>query len=217
MLANQTVSTTGNWFRLNSYLPLGKRRSSPPNPIKLSAEPTPATSKRLEKQKTNSKNLAVPPANLPVIPVGIKTPGKSLTSKLPPRESGVMPTMSTSTSTPIWLLRLSMCHRYSSVVAFLFVAATLSVYGWTVYSQELWGKAYQRVQNLHRYERQLTTTNATLTNKLANEAEQPTTGLVSPNPEGTIFLTPASRRPHPRYPQTSDFDQHTQNQSPLGY
>ena len=72
------------------------------------------------------------------------------------------------------------------------MAATLIVYGWTVYSQELWSQSYRKLQNLQRHERQLNTTNATLTNKMAEEAEQPGTELVSPTSAGTIFLPPAS-------------------------
>jgi hypothetical protein len=66
--------------------------------------------------------------------------------------------------------------------------ATLIAYGWTVYSQQLWGKSYRRLQNLQRHERQLTITNGVLKSKMAADAEQPNAGLVSPSPAGTIFL-----------------------------
>ncbi|WP_317616790.1 hypothetical protein [Nostoc sp. PA-18-2419] len=127
-----------------------------------------------------------------------------------------LPTMPVSGVTPLWLVRLYMFHRYSSVLAFLLVAATLAVYGWTVYSQELWSQSYRRLQNLQRHERLLTTTNATLTNKMAQEAEQPTTGLVSPTPEGMIFLPPASSNSESASSNTKP-NSEQQTLSPLGY
>ncbi|MBH8550806.1 hypothetical protein I8751_00045 [Nostocaceae cyanobacterium CENA357] len=129
-----------------------------------------------------------------------------------------LPTVSPSKAAPLWLLRLYNLHQYSSVVAFFLVAATLVVYGWTVYSQELWGQDYRRLQNLQRNERQLTTTNATLTNKMAEEAERPTAGLVSPTPAKTIFLPPASHGSNPK-PSNGTPKSETQQYipSPLGY
>ncbi len=129
-----------------------------------------------------------------------------------------LPIVSTSKAAPLWLLRLYNLHHYSSVVAFFLVAATLVVYGWTVYSQELWSQDYRRLQNLQRNERQLTTTNATLTNKMAEEAERPTTGLVSPTPARTIFLPPASGGSNPTSPSGTPKSQTQQYiPSPLGY
>jgi hypothetical protein len=118
---------------------------------------------------------------------------------------------------PVWLLRLYKVNRYSSVLAFVLVVATLMVYGWTVYSQELWSQSYRKLKNLQRHERQLNTANATLTSKMAQEAEKPDTELVSPTSEKTIFLPPKFSN----YPQsslsTSQPDPQTEPPSPLGY
>jgi hypothetical protein len=126
--------------------------------------------------------------------------------------------MNSSGTLPVWLLRFCAFHRYSSGVAFLLVAASLVVYGWTVYSQELWSQGYRRLQSLQRQERQLTTTNATLTNKMAQEAEQPAAGLALPTPDRTIFLPPASVSPNSTATQTTpDLEPQQQTTSPLGY
>lgn len=118
---------------------------------------------------------------------------------------------------PVWLLRLYKVNRYSSVLAFVLVVATLMVYGWTVYSQELWSQSYRKLKNLQRHERQLNTANATLTSKMAQEAEQPGTEMVSPTSEGTIFLPPTSNN----YPKssfsTSQPELQPEPPSPLGY
>jgi hypothetical protein len=125
--------------------------------------------------------------------------------------------MSNAATMPTWLLRMYTVNRYSSVFTFLLVVATLIVYGWTVYSQELWSDSYRRLQSLQRHERQLNTANATLTSKMAQEAEQPGTEMVSPTSEGTIFLPPTSNN----YPKssfsTSQPELQPEPPSPLGY
>ncbi|MBN4007020.1 hypothetical protein [Nostoc sp. LPT] len=218
-----TVSTRGNWFRRDSILSLG-RRSARMESAAQSAS-TPLSSQR---QQRISKNLVVSPTNEAVVAKSVKQLGRqqlpNLNEQLNANRKtlGVgflgLPTMPNSGTAPLWLLRLYTFHRYSSVVAFLLVASTLTVYAWTVYSQEIWGQSYRRLQNLQRHERLLTTTNATLKNKMANEAEQPTAGLVSPTPEGVIFLPPASQSPKPALPNTTpNSETQPQTLSPLGY
>jgi hypothetical protein len=101
-------------------------------------------------------------------------------------------------SVPIWLLRLQTVYRYSSALTFLFVTSTLVVYGWTVYSQELWSEYYRTLQSLQRHERQLNTTNAALMKKIAEEGEKTETGLRLPTPGETIFLPSISPSPSPQ-------------------
>jgi hypothetical protein len=101
---------------------------------------------------------------------------------------------------------------------FFLVTVTLVIYGWTVYSQQLWSQAYRKLQNLQHHERQLATTNEILKEKMAQEAQRPVAGLVSPSPKGTIFLNPApvgSKRILPNTTQNSQTQQETAN--PLGY
>jgi hypothetical protein len=139
-----TVSTRGNWFRRDSILSLGRRRSAPMESAAGSAS-TPVSSSR---QQRSSKNLAVSPTNKAVIAKSVKELDRQqlplneqLNANQKSPEEGFLglPTMPNSGAAPLWLLRLYTFHRYSSVVAFLLVASTLAVYGWTVYSQELWG------------------------------------------------------------------------------
>jgi hypothetical protein len=106
-----------------------------------------------------------------------------------------LPRVSSShTTTPWWLLRLYALHRYTCLGTFSLVVAVLVVYGWTVYSQKLWGQSYRKLQELQRDERQLTKTNEVLKDKMAKEAEKPNTGLSSPSANKTIFL-PAEQSP----------------------
>lgn len=197
------VSTRGNWFRRDSPLSLGKRRSvALGSGSTLAVEPSPVSSNR---QRRSSKNVSVAVTNRSMMTSSASELGKKPGSKLKGQSTTTdknqrlgfvsLPVMPSSQASPLWLLRLYSLHRYSSVMAFVLVAATLMIYGWTVYSQELWSQGYRRLQNLQRHERQLTTTNATLTNKMATEAEQPAAGLVSPTPGRAIFLPPASQSP----------------------
>lgn len=224
------VSKKGTWFRRDSILSLGRRRSArtesaaQSSPIPT-AQAAPVSSQRRQR---SSKKLAVSPTNEAVIPKQVKELGRqqllNLNEQLSRNQKTSrvgflrLPIMPNSGAAPLWLLRLYTFHRYSTVLAFLLVASTLAVYGWTVYSQDLWSKSYSRLQKLQRHERLLTTTNATLRNNMAEEAEKSTTGLVSPTPQGMIFLPPASHNPKPASSNTTPNSQ-TQEQtlSPLGY
>ncbi|MEO1761480.1 MAG: hypothetical protein AAFR83_05780 [Cyanobacteria bacterium J06629_18] len=115
-------------------------------------------SQRLNKRKPRSKNQKA----IPVMPDGSKV--------------------------PLWLMRWNSLHRHTAVITFLLVSSTLIVYGWTVYSQHLWSRSYKELQDLQRNERQLTKHDETIKNKMAQEAEKPHSGLVSPTPANTIFL-----------------------------
>ncbi|MEH2423819.1 MAG: hypothetical protein V7K48_23805 [Nostoc sp.] len=224
------VSTRRNWFWRDSILSLGRRRSARMESAARSAS-TPATQAApvsSQTQQRSSKNLAVSPTNEAVIAKSVKELGRqqlpnlnqqsSVNQKTPKVGFLRLPIMPNSGAAPLWLLDLYTFHRYSTVLAFLLVASTLAVYGWTVYSQELWSQSYRRLQNLQRHERLLTTTNATLTNKMAEEAEQPAAGLVSPTPQGMIFLPPASHSPKPVSSNTTpNSEMQQQTLSPLGY
>lgn len=214
------VSTTGTWFQRNSSQSVNKQPFAPLGTVRESTsghtvEPL-VSSKR---KRSSAKNAPVSTHN------GVRSPDKPKASNLKgqspknPKASFLgMPVVPTAKAIPVWLLRLYTLHRYSSVVAFSLVTATLVVYGWTVYSQEIWSQGYRRLQNLQRQERQLTTTNATLTNKMAQEAERPTTGLVSPTPARTIFLSPAPLNSDSTSPNTKPNSQiQPQTSSPLGY
>ncbi len=129
-----------------------------------------------------------------------------------------IPVMPNSESMPLWLLRLYTIHRHSSVMAFLLVTVTLVVYGWTVYSQQLWNQSFRKLQDLQHHERQLTTTNEVLKEKMAQEAQQPAAGLGSPTPKGTIFLPTASVGPNPISPNTTpNSETQLQTANPVGY
>lgn len=126
-----------------------------------------------------------------------------------------IPVMPDSESLPVWLMRFFTIHRYSSVVGFGLVATTLIVYGWTVYSQQLWSQASRKLQNLQRDERQLIRANEMLKNKMAQEAEKPLSGLVLPTPDRAIFIEPSPDSPKTNVTTPSIDGQ--SSPSPVGY
>jgi hypothetical protein len=91
-----------------------------------------------------------------------------------------------------WLIRW---QRYTSAIAFILIAATLSTYSAIVYSQKLWNREYQKLQTLQRQEREVTTAGELLKNQLAETAITPNQGLVAPTPQNSLFLEPAPQRP----------------------
>ncbi|MCG6136997.1 MAG: hypothetical protein MET45_20570 [Nostoc sp. LLA-1] len=210
------VSTKGNWFRRNSTPSVEKRRSlglSEPT-LANQSPPVPVIKKRRSSLPTTKVQEL---AKQPISPVK----ESAIAAQVKP-QSGILnvPVVPNSGAAPFWLLRLYTSHRYSSVVAFLLVSATLVVYGLTVYSQDSWGQGYRKLQDFQLYERQLTTTNASLKNQMAEEAEKQTSGLISPTPERTLFLPtspPPSASSQPIIPAVPNQAMQQQTSSPLGY
>jgi hypothetical protein len=126
-----------------------------------------------------------------------------------------------SSQRPFWLQALISVHFISSGITFILISAALGVYGWTVYTQQSWGRAYHNLETLQRYERQLVTTNESIKNDLAQQAEEPAMGLVNPDPNTTIFLTPSSTKLNPSpsaiEPESSLSESETSDSIPLGY
>jgi hypothetical protein len=80
-------------------------------------------------------------------------------------------------------------------IMILMVAAALGMYGWTVFSQQLWSHQYQKLQTLQRNERDLMTANEMLKNESARQAERSESGLPLPGPDTNMFVRPAPTRP----------------------
>lgn len=117
---------------------------------------------------------------------------------------------------PLWLSLLLRCQQVSSVMTLLLVAGVLTVYGWTVYIQQRWGQEYDRLETFKKQERQLVSANELLKNQMAEQAENPTAGLLLPDPSNAIFLTPAPQRPQVK-PKSTVPAVESSPTRPLGY
>lgn len=92
---------------------------------------------------------------------------------------------------PLALQFLLLLQKGSTTFTCGLVAITLGVYGWTVYAPTLWSQEFSRLKTLQRDERQLAATNESLKHQMAQQAEQPESGLTPPNPHKSLFVTPA--------------------------
>jgi hypothetical protein len=130
--------------------------------------------------------------------------------------SDVVQTLPRPQTNPSWLKLLLVLQRTSSAFTFLLVVGLLVVYGWTVYTQQRWGRAYNRMEALQKQERQMMAANEVIKNQMAKQAEIPDSGLVLPEPGNTIFLTPAPQRP-PVTPEVNMPPPQPIPARPLGY
>jgi hypothetical protein len=107
-------------------------------------------------------------------------------------------------------------QRGSDVITLILGIVTLTIYSWTVYTQQQWTQEYRKLGTLQRNERDLTTTNEIIKDQLAQQAERPATGLVTPTTANTLLLSPAPQRPFQESPNQTP-DQETLAKTPLGY
>lgn len=119
-------------------------------------------------------------------------------------------------TTPAWLSSLVFLQRSSDYLTFLLIGATLTLYSWTVYTQQQWTQEYRKLETLQRNERNLTTANEVMKDQLAQQAESPATGLVTPTSANAIFLPPAPQRQSHTAP-TQKTDAEPTATTPLGY
>lgn len=121
--------------------------------------------------------------------------------QLPPQrhrdESQVMGETPVCSNTPTWLKVLIAVQRGSTPITFFLVVGVLVVYGWSVYTQRSWSKAYRQFAQLQREERQLTATSEARKYQLAQQAESSKAGLVRRDPANVIFLEPEPLRSLP--------------------
>ena len=125
--------------------------------------------------------------------------------------------LGSSRSSPAWLTGLRHLQNRCAAVTVVLVAALLVAYGWSAYSQDSWLKARSKLETLKKQERQLMRTNEVLKNDLASQAQQPETGLVTPNPAEAIALEPSSQIAKPPKPLAPTTQPHRFTSLPLGY
>jgi hypothetical protein len=86
---------------------------------------------------------------------------------------------------PPWLESLEKGMKY----LFCGVAGlSLVAYGCMVYTQEQWRINHQQLQKLKNQEHQLAITDARIKNQMAQDAEKPQSGLVSPQPADFLYV-----------------------------
>jgi hypothetical protein len=116
---------------------------------------------------------------------------------LGPRLAAVRPTVKALPNRPLlpsWLRSLLKLQKTSLGLAVVLATATVGAYGWSVYSQQLWGKEYSRLQQLRHQERQLTASSEMLKHDIAKHVNASQLGLVPQSAEQVVFLKSAPER-----------------------
>jgi hypothetical protein len=139
-------------------------------------------------------------------------------NQIPIRESAKVRRIDPSSQKkPVWLKFWTFLYHSSSLVTIVLMGATLTVYGWTVYTQELWSQSYRRLESLQRQERELTANHESLKEYLAQQANNPGTGLVTPKTSNAVFLPPVPELPLKEPPPMNRVKIETLPTTPLGY
>jgi hypothetical protein len=115
---------------------------------------------------------------------------------------------------PSWLQSLMQVQRSVLVGTIVLSTVALGTYGWSVYSQQQWGMAYNQLQRLQRNERQLISGNEMMKNQIAQQVDPKTLGLAPQKADDVIFIKPESgavSSPDQAAPAPTDRAQ------PLGY
>lgn len=98
---------------------------------------------------------------------------------------------------PVWLRALKKIEKLSIIVALLLVGSAVITYGWAIYSQQLWGKNYSRLDTLRRDERQLLKGSELMKNDIARRTDPKQYGLVPRNSDHMVVIPSAPLRPAP--------------------
>ncbi len=96
---------------------------------------------------------------------------------------------------PLWLRSLLGMNTGTAIAMLILVSAVVGLYSKVVYTKQIWGQEYRKLERLQKEERQLTIFNEALKNNIAQTAKQDGTGLVAPNSAAMILLEPTPVRP----------------------
>jgi len=107
-----------------------------------------------------------------------------------PKASPIVQSLPVARPLPAGLRALILAQQIATPITFLAIAALAIIYGWTVYTQQLWSQQYQRMEALQRQERQLLAADEVLKNELAEQALHPNSGLATADLNSTVFLEP---------------------------
>ena len=120
------------------------------------------------------------------------------------------------TPLPVWLRALKKIENLSVMVALLLVGSAVVTYGWAVYSQQLWGKNYNRLDTLRRDERQLLKGSELMKNDIARRTDPKQYGLVPRNSDHMVVIPSAPLRP-PLPTRNMGPDRNAKPITPIGY
>jgi hypothetical protein len=120
-------------------------------------------------------------------------------------------------SVPLWLKYLLTMQRGALAVFCGVFCLSAIGYGYTVYTQDLWKNQHGQLRRLQLQERQQAVMNENLKQEAAKKAEDPSSGLLAPNPERIVFIPSAPQRPAKSLPTHHTPQPMPTSKVPLGY
>lgn len=177
------------------------------NPPRRSSSKRPAASGRRSLRPPQPRQN---PSQKTVIPLNSRLPQAS------PRPSSRRRTTASQTA-PLLLRFILFLQHSSSAIACALVGAVLLAYASTVYIQQQWSEEYRKLETLQREMRNLTAADAIMKDNLAQQAEQPDTGLVMPTPDNNIYLSPTPSQPPTATPPPPPPKKAAASNLPIGY
>jgi hypothetical protein len=111
------------------------------------------------------------------------------------RKVSRLPEQLSNQSSPAWLKLLLVVQRISITSTILMTTAVFGTYSYTVYAQKLWNEQYHKLEDLKRDERQLTATEAMVSDNIVSNVEKSPGQLTREKPGQTLFIRGESPRP----------------------
>jgi hypothetical protein len=118
---------------------------------------------------------------------------------------------------PAWLQSLLTIQRGTGILFGSVFGLSIIVYGYTVYTQDLWKNQHGQLQRLQTQERQQGVMDENLKHQLAEAAEKPNSPLVPPTSKQLVFIPTAPQRPTKTVATRATAKTTPVPKAPLGY
>jgi hypothetical protein len=156
---------------------------------------------RAQRLEAASRRPARNPGRSPSQPSNLKSSRRSpatnrVTPLAPGRNRAKLRPLILTGDYPDWLRQLLQIQRGVWLGTIAVSSLAMVVYSWSVYSQQQWGQAYQRLDQLRRSERQLVAGSEMMKNDIAQQIDPADLGLAPQRPDNVIFLQPSAAKPN---------------------
>ncbi|WP_309739412.1 hypothetical protein [Chamaesiphon sp. OTE_20_metabat_361] len=98
-------------------------------------------------------------------------------------------------SAPAWLTSLLAVQKGAAIVFCSVLGLSVIVYGHTARTQDTWKAQHKQLKRFQTQEHQQAVIAENIKQDLAQQAQQPESGLVDPSPKQMVFITGAPQRP----------------------
>lgn len=123
------------------------------------------------------------------------------------------------TTFPVLIRILLFFQQTASILTLSAIAGSLVMSGLTFYTQQMWNRQYEQLQELQRYERNVTSINEALKDKIAEQGKTNNEGFVPLTPDYNLYVEPELVSPSSDTTATSNVRQldSPKTDRPIGY